>query len=221
VPPVPPTLSVPATRLRRSGWRDPRLAVGLVLVAIATVAGARLLATSDDTVAVWVTTAPVRAGDDVADAELAPAEVALHEAADESTYLAADQAPNGVFERDLTAGELVPLAAVDETVPADRSDVSLAIALGDAPVDLAAGDLVDVYAVPDPTMTGSGGSGRADLLLEAVPVLTVRGGAALGDASQQVVVGLDDRAVAGAGGDLGDVLGTLALGSPVLVRVGG
>ena len=51
-----PSLSVPATRVRRPGWRDPRLAVGLVLVAAATVAGARLLATSDDTVAVWVTT---------------------------------------------------------------------------------------------------------------------------------------------------------------------
>ena len=40
-------------RLRSSRWRDPRLAVGVVLVAASVVVGARVLAAADDTVAVW------------------------------------------------------------------------------------------------------------------------------------------------------------------------
>jgi hypothetical protein len=43
----------PALRVRRPGWRDPRLWIGVVLVAGSVVAGARLLAAADDTVQVW------------------------------------------------------------------------------------------------------------------------------------------------------------------------
>lgn len=212
--------SVPATRVRRPGWRDPRLAVGLVLVAVATLAGARLLATSDDTVTVWAVTAPVRAGDDVADVELAPSRIALDDAAAESSYLSADLTPTGVFDRDLATGELVPVSALEQTSTAGRADLSLAVGVGDAPVDLADGDLVDVYAVPDPTLTGRARSRPADRVLEQVPVVTVRSGPSLGDAARQVVVRLDSGGDDGADG-LGDVLGALAVGSVVLVRVGG
>lgn len=214
-----PVSSAPAARVRRASWRDPRLAVGLLLVAVATLTGARLLATADDTVAVWATAAPVRAGDAVTDVELVPSRVRLDDAGAESAYLPADRTPSGVFDRDLAAGELVPVAALEQATVGDRAELSLAVAVGDAPVDLSEGDLVDVYAVPDPTLSGSAGTGRAERVLEQVPVVTVRSGSSLGDAAQQVVVGLDDKAALGTD-DLGDLLGALAPASVVLVRVG-
>ncbi len=51
-----------ATRSRRPGWRNPRLLLGIVLVAGSVVLGARLLAAADDTVAVWAVAADLPTG---------------------------------------------------------------------------------------------------------------------------------------------------------------
>lgn len=201
-------------RLRRPGWRDPRLAVGLLLVAAGTLGGARLLASADDSVAVWATTGSVRAGDPVGEADLVPSRVALADGATESTYLSASAVPGGVFTRDLGAGEIVPAGAVGAAPRDDGADLSLLVEDGDAPFDLAAGDVVDVWAV---RTDGAGGpTRRAGPLLESVRVSSVRSGGALATPGRQVVVAVDER-----DGDLGDVIGALADGRPVLVRVGG
>ena len=205
-----PGSSPPALRLRRPGWRDPRLLVGLVLVAASTLAGARLVAASDDTVTVWATADTVRTGDDAADVELVPSRVRLEDGATESSYLSAESRPSGVFTRDLAAGELVPASAVSNA-DSDVADVALAVEAGDAPVDLAGGELVDVWSVPD--LAAGRSAGDAERVLRAVPVGTVRSGAALGSTGRQVVVSVDG------GVDLGPVLETLAGGRVVLVRV--
>jgi len=202
--------SPPASRLRRPGWRDPRLLVGLVLVAASTLAGARLLAASDDAVTVWATAGTVRAGDEAATVELVPSRVRLEDGATESSYLSADTRPSGVFTRDLDAGELVPSAAVSNA-ESDLVDIALAVQAGDAPVDLTDGELVDVWSVPD--LAAGRSAGDAERVLRAVPVGTVRSGAALGSTGRQVVVSVDG------GVDLGPVLETLAGGRVVLVRV--
>ena len=202
--------SPPALRLGRPGWRDPRLLVGLVLVAASTLAGARLLAASDDTVTVWATADTVRAGDDATDVELVPSRVRMEDGATESSYLSAETRPSGVFTRDLDAGELVPASAVSNA-ESDRADVALAVEAGDAPVDLTDGELVDVWSVPD--LAAGRSAGDAERVLRAVPVGTVRSGAALGSTGRQVVVSVDGSV------DLGPVLETLAGGRVVLVRV--
>ena len=205
-----PGSSPPALRLRRPGWRDPRLLVGLVLVAASTLAGARLLAASDDTVTVWATADTVRTGDDAADVELVPSRVRLEDGATESSYLSSESQPSGVFTRDLAAGELVPAAAVSNA-ESDVADVALAVEAGDAPVDLTDGELVDVWSVPD--LAAGRSANHAERVLRAVPVGTVRSDAALGATGRQVVVSVDG------GVDLGPVLETLAGGRVVLVRV--
>ena len=52
-PPAAPGGPPTALRLRNPSWRDPRLWVGVALVLVSVVAGARLLASADDTVGVW------------------------------------------------------------------------------------------------------------------------------------------------------------------------
>lgn len=202
--------SPPAMRLRRPGWRDPRLLVGLVLVAASTLAGARLLAQSDDTATVWATAGTVRAGDDAAEVELVSSRIRLEDGATESSYLSAATRPGGVFTRDLAAGELVPASALS-AAESDLADIALAVEAGDAPVDLTDGELVDVWSVPD--LAASASAGDTQRALRAVPVGTVRSGAALGSTGIQVVVSVDG------GVDLGRVLETLAGGRVVLVRV--
>lgn len=202
--------SPPAMRLRRPGWRDPRLLVGLVLVAASTLAGARLLAQSDDTATVWATAGTVRAGDDAAEVELVSSRIRLEDGATESSYLSAATRPGGVFTRDLAAGELVPASALS-AAESDLADIALAVEAGDAPVDLTDGELVDVWSVPD--LAASASAGDTQRALRAVPVGTVRSGAALGSTGMQVVVSVDG------GVDLGRVLETLAGGRVVLVRV--
>ncbi|HRK48490.1 MAG TPA: hypothetical protein PK324_22875, partial [Nocardioides sp.] len=59
----PPGVDVPsAVRGHRSGWRDPRLWVGVVLVAVSVVVGSRTLAAADDTVQVWAAAADLGVG---------------------------------------------------------------------------------------------------------------------------------------------------------------
>jgi len=203
-----------ATRLRRPRWTDPRLLVGLVLVAVATVAGARLLAVADDTAAVWATADEVRAGDPVRTDDLVVSRVRIADGADEGAYLAAeDSPPGGVFTRDLAAGELVPVSAVGAEPGSGGAELSLSVALGDAPADLAIGDVVDVWAVPEEAVPRAADAQR---VLAALPVLAVaEPSAALGGTERQVLLRLDDS-----GDALADPLGRLAGGSVVLVRVG-
>lgn len=215
------TVSPWATRLRRARWTDPRLIVGLLLVAVATVAGVRLLDSSDDTAPVWATAGAVRAGDPVQATDLVVSRVRIGDGSDEATYLPAGEAPpEGVFVRDLAAGELVPMSAVGEQAGAAGADLPLSVELGDAPADLAAGDLVDVWAVPaEAGAAGASGApaGAAERVLAAVTVLEVTDpAAALGGSTRQVLLRLDPPA-----DDLGDPLARLVGGTVVLVRVGG
>jgi len=210
-----PAAAAWATRLRRPRWTDPRLLVGLLLVAVATVAGARLVAGADDTAPVWATADDVRAGDPVRASDLVVSRVRIGDGSAEEAYLpAGDSPPGGVFTRDLSAGELVPVSAVGTQPGAEGAELSLPVALGDAPADLASGDLVDVWAVPPEETAGQ--VADADRVLAAVPVLSVaEPSAALGGTERQVLLRLGDS-----GDDLADPLARLAGGSAVLVRVG-
>jgi hypothetical protein len=206
-----------ATRLRRPRWTDPRLLVGLVLVAVATVAGTRVVAAADDTAAVWAVADAVRAGDPVRPDLLEVTRVRIGEGdgAGDGLYLpAGEPPPGGVFTRDLAAGELVPVTGVAETAADGGAELPLSVQLGDAPADLAAGELVDVWAVPpDAAATGRQ---PADRVLTSVVVVSVADPAAgLGGTARQVLLRVDS----GPEG-LGDPLTRLAGGRAVLVRVG-
>ena len=93
-------------------------------------------------------------------------------------------------------------------------DLSLAVEAAGAPVDLEAGDLVDVWSVAEPADVGR--PGDAAPVLEGVAVQTVRSGTSLGATGRQVVVAVGEDEL-----DVGDALASLAGGTVVLVRVEG
>ncbi len=176
-----PPASPAALRLRRPGWRDPRLLLGIVLVAGSVGLGSVLVSAAGRTVPVYAAAEALVPGDVVDAAALRVREVRLGDVGD--AYLPADAPlPEGlVVTRTVGAGELVPVSAV-----APGADLGLRpVAIepnGALPGGLGAGASVDVWFVPDasggPAVAGGdaarGGSAvEPQLLVAGVTVAEV------------------------------------------------
>jgi hypothetical protein len=191
--PLPPV----ATRVARSSWRDPRLWIGLLIVAGSVVLGARLLAAADDTVSVWAVVADQGPGSPVELDDVVAVRVRFDDDADRERYLSADEPlPDGiVLARGVGGGELLPRAAIDSDQDASNVLVPLDLEPDRVPLGVDAGSVIDVY------VGGVGGRGdeRPGPALHAVTVVS----APAADESlavtgtRQLVVAVDDAAVAG------------------------
>lgn len=213
-----PPQSPPAARAPRRSWKDPRLLVGLVIVAASVLAGARLLAAADDTVAVWAVRADLPEGTelDVTDLRVEQLRFGAPELA--GHYLAADQPlPAGtVLTRDVSAGELLPREALAAGAAARLLEVPIALASDAAPAGLRPGEVVDVWVTPDAQSATE--QPRALRVLESVRVVAVpsRSGALGPSSTQQVVVGLAEADQS----RLPTALAQLSTGDAVVVRRG-
>jgi hypothetical protein len=198
--------------------------MGVAIVAVCVLLGARLLAAADDTVRVWSAAERLAAGTTVTADVLVPQEVRFSSSSLADRYLSADGAlPTGtVLTRDVAAGELLPRAALGAATAEDVVEVPIAPASDAVPVDLRVGDVVDVWVAPGGAGVDAAGSRaagpRAERVLQQVGVVAApRGSSALGPAStRQVVVGVparDDSVLATA-------LAKISTGVPVLVRRG-
>ncbi|MEQ6903839.1 hypothetical protein [Nocardioides sp. YIM 152588] len=155
----PAAQAVPALRLRRPGWRDPRLWVGVLLVAVSVVAGARLLASADESVAVWAVDDAAGAGAVLGEADLVARRVRFVEDTDLTLYFPADQPlPEGsVLTRSVGAGELLARSAVAIDPSGGLVQVPLEVEAGRVPGAVAAGSVVDVYVDDRAQSRGSDG----------------------------------------------------------------
>ena len=196
--------SPPVRRTSRAWWRDARVLAGVALIVVSMLVGARLLAGNDDTVSAWQATrdlAPgaVVSGDDVV-AVAIPANLA-------GVYADGSGLPTSPLDRPLLAGEILP-TPVDVT-PGDARWVTVPVEPLHAPVDLAPGERVDVWATEG-----------ADLGVVPVPELVLEGvlvsevavdGVGLGG-EYGVVLEIDP-------GDAADLLAAARSGGIDLVRV--
>ncbi len=163
----------PATRATTPGWRDPRLWVGVVLVTGSVVAGARILAGADDMTSVWAASSDLVAGQTLTADDLEATRVRFDEAADHDRYLGVDEELPAALTltRPLSAGELVPAAALGEQAADDTVSLSIAVAPEHVPTDLVRGSRVDVWVVADRTLAQRRGGAAAELVLGDVAVL--------------------------------------------------
>ena len=208
-----------ADRHRAGVWRDPRLLVGIVLVAASGLAGALLL-TGDETVDVWAVRADLTAGQRVDRAALETREVRFADQADADRYVSADQPlpQDATLGRDVGSGELLPRSALVTGDPAELLEVPLTVPGESVPSTVRPGSVVDVWVAPGPERGLSGVKApEAAEVLEDVQVVSVsRGATALGPATaRQVIVGVE----AADEGALPEALARLANGSVVLVRL--
>lgn len=205
-----------AQRLVLRRWRDPRLWMGLLLVASSVLVGARLLAASDDTIGVWAAARDVGTGALLSPDVLRVQQVRFDDPATAGRYLPASQRVpvDAVAARDVGAGELLARASIASRDGA-AFELPVVVGPGGAPDDLRVGDVVDVWVGPQ---AASGGDAPARRMLTAVPVVgSANSAGPFGEAAtRQVLLGLEGDA----GERLGPLLGATASGSVVLVRHG-
>lgn len=192
------TTDTPAARRAAApGWRDPRLWVGVAIVAASVLVGALVLGGSDDTVPVWAAADAMGAGHVLTSDDLTVRRVHFADGDDAALYLPADrQLPSGRrLLRDVGAGELVPQEAVGSASGESLREVPVAVAPDQVPGAVGVGDPVDVYLRPG-TRSGCEGSpvcsGNPVLtgvtVLDAPPADEAFGS----DGSRMLVLGMGD-----------------------------
>lgn len=210
-----------ARRSRRPGWRNPRLVLGVVLVAAAVVAGARVVSAADETVPVWAAAEPIPAGAEVTSEALERRDVRFPDAATAAAYVSARGAlaPGTTVDRPVAAGDLLPRSAVASGTRPSLVEVPLSVGADDLPATVRQGSVVDVWVAPDPgRQAGQAADAPAVRVLPAVEVVAVPGAedALAPSQTRQVIVGVPaDRA-----DEIGEALGALAAGRVVVARVG-
>lgn len=174
-----------ASRLATPGWLDGRLVLGVLLVLVSVVVGARVLSSADRSTLVWAASRDLTVGSELSPGDLTPVRVRLFEST--GGYVVADgAAPTGyVVDQAVTAGELLPLGAL--RTPGQDVDfrlVTVPIEVGHYPPGLQADQRVDLWLTPEsgtpapaaaPTAPGVAAAppGRASLELRgAQQVLT-------------------------------------------------
>ena len=134
---------LPAKRLRVVRWRDLRLWVGLAIMVLAMFAGAFILSRGEQTTTVW------RASSDLSIGSVpvaTPVTVALGEAQDQ--YLLANEPLTGRLRWPVAAGDLIPRGALGYSSLLNARLVTLPVDPLHAPVNLASGDIVDIWSTP-------------------------------------------------------------------------
>ncbi len=179
-----------AARARRPGWRDPRLWIGIAIVAASVLVGARVLAAADDTEAVWALRADAGDGETLTEDDLVSVRVRFQDADELDRYFRVDDTlPADLrLDRALGEGELLPRAAVGDAEQADTRQVPLAVPPEQLPPSVGPGSTVDVYLVAA-TPTEGGEAARTKVLEEVtvVDVATPEEGLGAGGVQQVVV----------------------------------
>lgn len=133
-------------RLKRPSWRDPRLLVGLVLIAIAVVAVSAIVGAADRTAPYYTATAVLTPGTVLKESDV----TVTHVRVGDGVYVSADgEAPWGsVVTRVVGAGELIPAGAVASSAQVNVRAVAVHTTSPLA-ADVTRGSIVDVWLTTD------------------------------------------------------------------------
>lgn len=179
--------ATPAVRAPSPGWRDPRLWIGVAIMAVSVIAGARLIGSADDSVTVWAVASDLGPGDPVTADDLTARRVRFVDPDDLDRYYAAtEELPADLrLQRGVGQGELLPRSAVDTSGETGAMELPVAVETTRVPPGVQSGWVVDVYVV-------GRGDGRPVLtsvtVLDAPPV----GESFAVSGQRQVVLGVTD-----------------------------
>lgn len=181
----------PAIRATRPTWRDPRLWVGVVLLAGSVLLGVRVVATADDSVEVWAAAGDLGQGQEVAVDDLVVRRVRFADGEAAQGYWPASQPlpTDAVLLRSVGRGELLPRAALGGAREG-LVEVPIRVPTASVPSSVRAGSVVDVWVLAATDGPGS----RARLVLDDVLVIAApRADQGFGPGgTRQVLVGVPD-----------------------------
>ena len=214
-----------ASRLPVPGWLDGRLVLGVLLVLVSVVIGARVLSTADRSTLVWAAATELTAGSQLTRSDLEPVRVRLFESS--ARYVSASGEPpvGYVLQRGIGAGELLPQdALVTPETDVDFRLVTVPLEAGHYPPGLREEQQVDLWVTPAAAAADPPAPAAA-----APEALALRGAQRV--LSSVVVVDAparDDLAVGGSAvpvvlqvrpDDVDEVVSAMGLGRLDLVRV--
>lgn len=211
------TATPPARRAARSTWRDPRLVIGILIVAISVLAGTTLFNSADDVVPVWAARENLSSGSPVSTDDLARREIKFTSAADADRYLSADRTlpADATLLRAVGTGELLPRAALGAGSSGPVTEVPLSVPADAVPQNVQTGSVVDVWVTPD---AAAGGRQKSVRIFEDVVVIAAptSGSTFAPSGTRQIIVGVD----AVVDGELAGSLATAARGTTVVTKRG-
>ena len=154
-----------AARLGRARWLDPRLIIGVLLVLSSVVAGTRVIAAADQTVPVLVAARDLAPGQPLTPDLVETRRVKLDGNLDR--YLTGAVGRGYVVVRAVNEAELLPRSSIAAATDGRALRyVTISLPAAEVPVELAGGDLVDVWQVPP----SDSADRAASLLLSSVGV---------------------------------------------------
>ena len=145
-----------AQRLAPPRWLDGRLVLGVLLVLVSVVVGARVLASADRSELVWAAASDLTAGSQLGEGDLVAVRVRLFETA--PSYLRADGAPpvGYLVRRGVGAGELLPEQSLARPgADVDFRLVAVPVEAGHYPPTLREDQRVDLWVTPELTPSGA------------------------------------------------------------------
>ena len=151
--------------LRRPSWRNPRLGVGVLLMASSVALGAWTVSGASHTTPAYAALGTLTAGQQVGPGDLRVVEVNID--GDTGPYLTPTNGePAGIALRTIEAGELVPAGALAASGSLDVRPVVLDIA-GSLPAAVHRGAVADLWSAPRPSIGVAGAQPEAPRVVAA------------------------------------------------------
>lgn len=167
------------TILTHVPWKDPRLAIGVILIAGGGVAGSILLG-GESSVPLLRASAPVAEGSVLSESQFVVAELPERVGKD---YVRSGQIPDGaVAAHGIEAGDLLPSSVIGE--PGGLLDVTIPLIVAPAS-SVAVGSQVDVWRVQNATINTAPG---ARLIAQGAVLVSVEAGGVGAQATAQIRV---------------------------------
>lgn len=139
-----------ASRLATPGWLDGRLVLGVLLVLVSVVVGARVLSAADRSTLVYAVTKDLTAGSVLEAEDLQQVRVRLFDNAEQYIAVGGTPLSGYVVRRAISTGELLPRDAL--SVPQKDVDyrlVTVPVQNGHFPAQLGRDQQVDIWVTPD------------------------------------------------------------------------
>ena len=145
----------------------PRYLLGLILIITSFISAFLISSASDRTITVWASSTDLAPGKIIEEKDITPVKVRLLSNAEQYLNASVEIVGTSVVRR-IGAAELIPSFALSPQVDTSLQRVPIQVERLMSPVGLGAGDLVDIYGIPNQMASQSGVV--SELILESVGI---------------------------------------------------